>query len=467
MSYSEPRTLFEKIWKRHEILTRDDGVSLLSIDRHLCHEGSFHAFDKLKMENRTVRCPDLTVAIADHYVSTNFPDQGNEVEALRVPIEKLEVNAKEAGIRLYGVGSKEQGIVHVVGPEQGLTIPGITLVCGDSHTATHGAFGCLAFGIGASEVAHVLATQTLWQAKPKTMRININGSLSDGVVAKDIILYLISVIGANGASGHMIEYAGSTIKGLSMEGRMTICNMSIEAGGRAGMVAPDQKTFDYLKDRKHAPKLKDWDRALMDWQTLATEPGAEFDKEVTLNAVEIAPSLTWGNSPEETLPVTGYIPRPEEETDVVKRETLESTLEYMGLTPGEKLTDITIDRVFIGSCTNSRIEDLRSAARIAKGRKAQIPAIIVPGSTLIKEQAEAEGLDELFKDAGFEWRSTGCSMCVGMNGDITPPGERCASTSNRNFKGRQGPGSRTHLMSPAMAAAAAITGRVTDARDLS
>ena len=467
MSYSEPRTLFEKIWKRHEILTRDDGVSLLSIDRHLCHEGSFHAFDKLKMENRTVRCPDLTVAIADHYVSTNFPDQGNEVEALRVPIEKLEVNAKEAGIRLYGVGSKEQGIVHVVGPEQGLTIPGITLVCGDSHTATHGAFGCLAFGIGASEVAHVLATQTLWQAKPKTMRININGSLSDGVVAKDIILYLISVIGANGASGHMIEYAGSTIKGLSMEGRMTICNMSIEAGGRAGMVAPDQKTFDYLKDRKHAPKLKDWDRALMDWQTLATEPGAEFDKEVTLNAMEIAPSLTWGNSPEETLPVTGYIPRPEEEADVVKRETLESTLEYMGLTPGEKLTDITIDRVFIGSCTNSRIEDLRSAARIAKGRKAQIPAIIVPGSTLIKEQAEAEGLDELFKDAGFEWRSTGCSMCVGMNGDITPPGERCASTSNRNFKGRQGPGSRTHLMSPAMAAAAAITGRITDARDLS
>ena len=467
MSYSDPRTLFEKIWKRHEISTRDDGVSLLSIDRHLCHEGSFHAFDKLKMENRTVRCPDLTVAIADHYVSTNFPDQGNEVEALRVPIEKLEVNAKEAGIRLYGVGSKEQGIVHVVGPEQGLTIPGITLVCGDSHTATHGAFGCLAFGIGASEVAHVLATQTLWQAKPKTMRININGSLSDGVVAKDIILYLISVIGANGASGHMIEYAGSTIKGLSMEGRMTICNMSIEAGGRAGMVAPDQKTFDYLKDRKHAPKLKDWDRALMDWQTLATEPGAEFDKEVTLTAMEIAPSLTWGNSPEETLPVTGYIPRPEEETDVVKRETLKSTLEYMGLTPGEKLTDITIDRVFIGSCTNSRIEDLRSAARIAKGRKAQIPAIIVPGSTLIKEQAEAEGLDELFKDAGFEWRSTGCSMCVGMNGDITPPGERCASTSNRNFKGRQGPGSRTHLMSPAMAAAAAITGRVTDARDLS
>ena len=467
MSYSEPRTLFEKIWKRHEISTRDDGVSLLSIDRHLCHEGSFHAFDKLKMENRTVRCPDLTVAIADHYVSTNFPDQGNEVEALRVPIEKLEVNAKEAGIRLYGVGSKEQGIVHVVGPEQGLTIPGITLVCGDSHTATHGAFGCLAFGIGASEVAHVLATQTLWQAKPKTMRININGSLSDGVVAKDIILYLISVIGANGASGHMIEYAGSTIKGLSMEGRMTICNMSIEAGGRAGMVAPDQKTFDYLKDRKHAPKLKDWDRALMDWQTLATEPGAEFDKEVTLNAMEIAPSLTWGNSPEETLPVTGYIPRPEEETDVVKRETLESTLEYMGLTPGEKLTDITIDRVFIGSCTNSRIEDLRSAARIAKGRKAQIPAIIVPGSTLIKEQAEVEGLDELFKNAGFEWRSTGCSMCVGMNGDITPPGERCASTSNRNFKGRQGPGSRTHLMSPAMAAAAAITGRIPDARDLS
>ena len=467
MSYSEPKTLFEKIWSRHEILTRDDGASLLSIDRHLCHEGSFHAFDKLKMENRTVRCPELTVAIADHYVSTSFPEKGNEVEALRVPIEKLEINSKDAGIRLYGVGSKEQGIVHVVGPEQGLTIPGITLVCGDSHTATHGAFGCLAFGIGASEVAHVLATQTLWQTKPKTMRININGSLSDGVVAKDIILHLISVIGANGATGYMIEYAGSAIRDLSMEGRMTICNMSIEAGGRAGMVEPDQKTFDYLRGRKHAPKFKDWDLAIKDWTTLATEPGAKFDKEVSVNAGKIAPSLTWGNSPEETLPVTGYIPSPEDEADVNKRETLQGTLEYMGLAPGQKLTDIAIDRVFIGSCTNSRIEDLRSAARIAQGKKALIPAIIVPGSTLIKEQAEAEGLDKLFKDAGFEWRSTGCSMCVGMNGDITPPGERCASTSNRNFKGRQGPGSRTHLMSPAMAAAAAITGRVTDARDFS
>ena len=467
MSYSEPKTLFEKIWSRHEILTRDDGASLLSIDRHLCHEGSFHAFDKLKMENRTVRCPELTVAIADHYVSTSFPEKGNEVEALRVPIEKLEINSKDAGIKLYGVGSKEQGIVHVVGPEQGLTIPGITLVCGDSHTATHGAFGCLAFGIGASEVAHVLATQTLWQTKPKTMRININGSLSDGVVAKDIILHLISVIGANGATGCMIEYAGSAIRDLSMEGRMTICNMSIEAGGRAGMVEPDQKTFDYLRGRKHAPKLKDWDLAIKDWTTLATEPGAKFDKEVSVDAGKIAPSLTWGNSPEETLPVTGYIPSPEDEADVNKRETLQGTLEYMGLAPGQKLTDIAIDRVFIGSCTNSRIEDLRSAARIAQGKKALIPAIIVPGSTLIKEQAEAEGLDKLFKDAGFEWRSTGCSMCVGMNGDITPPGERCASTSNRNFKGRQGPGSRTHLMSPAMAAAAAITGRVTDARDFS
>ena len=466
MSYSEPKTLFEKIWSRHEILTRDDGASLLSIDRHLCHEGSFHAFDKLKMENRTVRCPELTVAIADHYVSTSFPEKGNEVEALRVPIEKLEINSKDAGIRLYGVGSKEQGIVHVVGPEQGLTIPGITLVCGDSHTATHGAFGCLAFGIGASEVAHVLATQTLWQTKPKTMRININGSLSDGVVAKDIILHLISVIGANGATGYMIEYAGSAIRDLSMEGRMTICNMSIEAGGRAGMVEPDQKTFDYLRGRKHAPKLKDWDLAIKDWTTLATEPGAKFDKEVSVDAGKIAPSLTWGNSPEETLPVTGYIPSPEDEADVNKRETLQGTLEYMGLAPGQKLTDIAIDRVFIGSCTNSRIEDLRSAARIAQGKKALIPAIIVPGSTLIKEQAEAEGLDKLFKDAGFEWRSTGCSMCVGMNGDITPPGERCASTSNRNFKGRQGPGSRTHLMSPAMAAAAAITGRLTDVRDI-
>ncbi|MBH68246.1 MAG: 3-isopropylmalate dehydratase large subunit [Rhodospirillaceae bacterium] len=467
MNNCPPKTLFEKIWDRHVILTRDDGASLLSIDRHLCHEGSFHAFDKLNLENRRVRRPDLTIAIADHYVSTRFPDLGNETEELRVPIEKLTKNAQNAGITLYGIGSEEQGIVHVVGPEQGLTIPGITLVCGDSHTATHGAFGCLAFGIGASEVAHVLATQTLWQQKPKTMKIVVNDSLMPGVVAKDIILHLISHIGANGASGHMIEYSGSAISALSMEGRMTVCNMSIEAGGRAGMIAPDQKTFDYLEGRKHTPGSSAWQLALEDWRSLKSDPGAVFDSEVSISATEIAPSLTWGNSPEETLPVTGSIPHPSEEIDTSRREALELTLEYMGLEPGTKLIDIKVDRVFIGSCTNSRIEDLRSAAEIARGRKTKIPAIVVPGSTKIKQQAENEGLDAIFKDAGFEWRATGCSMCVGMNGDTTPPGERCASTSNRNFKGRQGPGSRTHLMSPAMAAAAAVTGHVTDVRDFS
>ena len=467
MSTSEPQTMFSKIWGRHEILKREDGVSLLSIDRHLCHEGSFHAFDKLKLEKRAVRRPDLTIAIADHYVSTKSPELGNEDEALRVPIDKLITNSKDAGITLYGIGSREQGIVHVVGPEQGITIPGITLVCGDSHTATHGAFGCLAFGIGASEVAHVLATQTLWQEKPRTMRISITGSLIPGVVAKDVILHLISKIGANGATGHMIEYAGSTIRELSMEGRMTVCNMSIEAGGRAGMIAPDQKTFEYIHGRKHAPRAKEWKLAVEDWKSLNSDEGAVFDREVSFNASDIAPSLTWGNSPEETLPVTGFIPHPLDESDVSRREALEQTLDYMGLTPGTKLLDINIDRVFIGSCTNSRLEDLRSAAEVANGKKARIPAIVVPGSSFIKEQAEKEGLDTIFKDAGFEWRATGCSMCVGMNGDITPPGERCASTSNRNFKGRQGPGSRTHLMSPAMAAAAAITGRVTDIREFS
>ena len=463
---NRPQTLFEKIWARHVITARDDGTCLLAIDRHLCHEGSFHAFDKLKKDNRVVRRPDLTIAIADHYVSTRSPELGNEEEALRIPIEKLTTNANTANIQLYGIGSPEQGIVHVTGPEQGLTLPGIILVCGDSHTATHGALGCLAFGIGASEVAHVLATQTLWQEKPKTMRINIEGQLGPGVVAKDVILHLISVIGANGASGFMIEYAGSTTQSLSIEGRMTMCNMSIEAGGRAGMVAPDEKTFAYIKDRKHTPKNEKWELAIADWQTLHSDAGAIFDKEVNINAFDIVPSLTWGNSPEETLPVTGKIPDPNNEIDESRRAALKTTLDYMGLTPGTPLKDITVDRVFIGSCTNSRIEDLRSAAEIALGRKVIVPSIVVPGSASIKKQAEEEGLDKIFKDAGFEWRATGCSMCVGMNGDTTPAGERCASTSNRNFKGRQGPGSRTHLMSPAMAAAAAVTGRITDVREL-
>jgi 3-isopropylmalate/(R)-2-methylmalate dehydratase large subunit len=463
---TEPTTLFEKIWNRHAILDREDGTTLLSIDRHLCHEGSFHAFDKLKAQGRVVRRPDLTIAIADHYVSTNAPDTGNEDPSRREVIERLTANTQATGVRLYGVGSAEQGIVHVVGPEQGITLPGLLLVCGDSHTATHGALGCLAFGIGASEVAHVLATQTLWQKKPKTLRVTIDGTLGPGVSAKDMILHLISVIGANGATGHMIEYAGSTIREMSMEGRMTVCNMSIEAGGRAGMIAPDEKTFAYLKDRRHAPKGEDWDRAVADWRDLASDPGANFDREVRINAGDIAPSITWGTSPEEAMAITGKIPDPANESDPSRRASLEATLAYMGLEPGVALTDVAVDRVFIGSCTNARIEDLRAAAAIAQGRNVKVTAIVVPGSTLIKLQAEAEGLDRVFIDAGFEWRATGCSMCVGMNGDMTPPGERCASTSNRNFKGRQGPGSRTHLMSPAMAAAAAVTGRLADVRDL-
>lgn len=463
---SEPMTLFEKIWRRHAILEREDGTTLLSIDRHLCHEGSFHAFDKLKSQGRSVRRPDLTVAIADHYVSTDAPETGNQDPARREVIERLTANTSEMGVRLYGVGAPEQGIVHVVGPEQGITLPGLLLVCGDSHTATHGALGCLAFGIGASEVAHVLATQTLWQKKPKTLRVSIDGALGPGVSAKDVILHLISVIGANGATGYMIEYAGSTIRDMSVEGRMTICNMSIEAGGRAGLIAPDEKTFTYLKDRRHAPKGADWDHALEDWRGLASDPGARFDREVSIHATDIAPSVTWGTSPEEAMAITGRVPDPSHEEDPSRRAALEITLDYMGLTPGEALTDVAVDRVFIGSCTNARIEDLRAAATIARGRATKVTAIVVPGSTPIKLQAEAEGLDKIFIEAGFEWRATGCSMCVGMNGDLTPPGERCASTSNRNFKGRQGPGSRTHLMSPAMAAAAAVTGRLTDVRDL-
>lgn len=463
---TEPTTLFEKIWRRHAILDREDGTTLLAIDRHLCHEGSFHAFDKLKAQGRRVRRPDLTVAIADHYVSTDAPETGNQDPSRREVIERLTANTGEMGVRLYGVGAPEQGIVHVVGPEQGITLPGLLLVCGDSHTATHGALGCLAFGIGASEVAHVLATQTLWQKKPKTLRVTIDGPLGPGVSAKDVILHLISVIGANGATGHMIEYTGSTIRAMSIEGRMTICNMSIEAGGRAGLIAPDDRTFAYLKDRRYAPKDENWEKAVEDWRSLVSDPGARFDREVSIDARDIAPSITWGTSPEDAMAITGHVPDPTREEDPTRQATLAATLDYMGLTPGQALTTVAVDRVFIGSCTNARIEDLRAAAAVAKGRTAKVTAIVVPGSTPIKLRAEAEGLDQIFIDAGFEWRATGCSMCVGMNGDLTPPGERCASTSNRNFKGRQGPGSRTHLMSPAMAAAAAVTGRLTDVRDL-
>ena len=452
---TEPTTLFDKIWKRHAILEREDGMTLLSIDRHLCHEGSFHAFEKLRADGQSVRKPELTLAVADHYVSTQAPETGNEDPGKKAIIDKLTRHTGEAGIQLFGIGSPEQGIVHVVGPEQGITLPGLTLVCGDSHTATHGALGCLAFGIGASEVAHVLATQTLWQAKPKTLRITVNGILGAGVVAKDVILHLISVIGAAGATGHAIEYAGQVIRNLSIEGRMTICNMSIEAGGRIGMIAPDEITIAYLKGRPSAPKGDNWEHALADWRGLTTDDGAAFNKEICIDGSNIAPSVTWGNSPEETLPVTGYVPDPADETDEGRQNSLATTLEYMGLTPGTALTDVVVDRVFIGSCTNSRIEDLRAAAAVASGRTTKVEALVVPGSTFVKQQAEAEGLDRVFTEAGFKWRAAGCSMCVGMNGDLAPSGERCASTSNRNFKGRQGPGSRTHLMSPSMAAAAA------------
>ncbi len=465
MTSFTPETMFEKIWKRHVITQRKDGATLLAIDRHLCHEGSFHAFDKLRDKGLSVRRPDLTIATIDHYISTTAPKLGNEAPELKSPIEKLIFNARENEIRLFDIGSAEQGIVHVVGPEQGITIPGVTLVCGDSHTATHGALGCLAFGIGASEVAHVLATQTIWQKKPNTMRVNVNGSLGLGVVAKDVILHLISKIGASGGTGHMIEYSGSAIKELSIEGRMTVCNMSIEAGARAGMIAPDERTFAYLKNKPYAPKRDLWPQAVKDWKTLVTDPDAIFDCDVHIEAEKIAPTVTWGNSPEEALPVTGKVPNPADEKDEIRKLALERTLTYMGLSPGTDLQRVEIDRVFIGSCTNSRIEDLRAAADIARNGRAKVPSIVVPGSNVVKTQAEKEGLDKIFLEAGFEWRATGCSMCVGMNGDLTPPGERCASTSNRNFKGRQGPGSRTHLMSPAMAAGAAITGRITDVRN--
>jgi 3-isopropylmalate/(R)-2-methylmalate dehydratase large subunit len=463
---SEPKTLFEKIWRRHVIKERPDGQVLLGIDRHLVHEGSFHAFDKLRRSGRGVRRPDLTFCIADHYLPTRDQLAGNPDPERNTMLQLIEKNAEEYGLSLFAAGHPDQGIVHVVGPELGLTLPGVTLVCGDSHTSTHGALGAIAFGIGASEVGHVLATQTLWQSRPKTQIIRVEGTLGPGVTAKDVILSIIAEIGADGAAGHATEFAGSAIRALSMEGRMTVCNMTIEAGGRCGMIAPDQTTLDYVQGRRHAPSGDDWARASADWLALASDDDAVFDREVTLDAAAIAPSLTWGTSPEEALPVTGTVPDPDSHADLEVRRQLAASIEYMGLTPGMRLTDIAVDRVFIGSCTNARIEDLRAAAAIAKNRQATIPAMVVPGSSAVKRQAEAEGLDRVFTAAGFEWRDSACSMCVGMNGDLVAPGERCASTSNRNFKGRQGPGSRTHLMSPAMAAAAAVTGRVADVRQL-
>ena len=464
-----PRTLFEKVWQRHRVLERPDGMTLLYVDCHLVHDGSAPAFQTLRDRSVGVRVPSRTFATPDHYVLSSTRDiAGIPDPEKRGMVEQLVRNTADTGITLFGLDDPRQGIVHVVGPEEGLSQPGALLVCGDSHTSTHGAVGALAFGIGSSEVAHVLATQTLWQRKPRTLRIEIDGTLPAGVTAKDVILTIIARIGAAGATEHVIEYAGSAIRGLSMEGRLTLCNMSIEAGGRAGMVAPDDTTFDYLHGRPYAPKGDEWEAALERWRQLPTDAGATFDREVTLDGSSFEPMVTRGTSPENALPITGIIPDPAAEPDAERRDGMRRALDYMGLTPGTRLDEVPVDRVFIGSCTNSRIEDLRAAAAVAAGRKvaAGILAWVVPGSGLIKLQAEAEGLDRIFTDAGFEWREAGCSMCLGTNGEIVAPGQRCASTSNRNFVGRQGPGARTHLMSPAMAAAAAVTGHLTDVRRL-
>ncbi len=466
---TKPRTLFEKIWDSHVVRTGDDGSCILYIDRHLVHEvTSPQAFEGLRMSNRRVRRTDATLAVADHNVPTSDRSQGIKDEESRVQVDALTQNAKDFGVQLFDMNDKRQGIVHVIGPEQGFTLPGTTIVCGDSHTATHGAFGALAFGIGTSEVEHVLATQTLQQKPAKNMRITVEGKLPAGVTAKDVILAIIGKIGTAGGTGHVLEFAGDAIKSLSMEGRMTVCNMAIEAGARAGLIAPDETTFAYLKGRPMAPKGAEWDKAVMYWKTLPSDAGATYDKEVTLKAEDIIPQVTWGTSPEAVLPITGNVPDPSELPEGDKKAAMTRALEYMGLSPNEKLTDVKIDKVFIGSCTNSRIEDLRAAAAIAKGRKVAegVYAMVVPGSGLVKEQAEQEGLDKIFKDSGFDWREPGCSMCLAMNADKLNPGERCAATSNRNFEGRQGRGGRTHLMSPAMAAAAAVTGHLTDVREL-
>jgi len=463
---SVPQTLIDKLWATHAIATREDGAALLWIDRHYVHEGSFHAFSQMGARERRVAAPDLTFGIADHYVPTRGrggPIANPEIAAM---VKTLEANTAANGVALFGLNDPSQGIVHVVGPEQGLTFPGLSIVCGDSHTSTHGAFGAYAFGIGASEVAHVLMTQTLWQKKPKRMRIIVDGKAGPGIAAKDIALAIIAQIGADGAQGHAIEFAGSAIAALSMEGRMTLCNMSIEAGGRCGLVAPDATTFAYLQGRPFAPQGAAFDQAVAAWSDLVSDPGAVFDREVTLDAGAIAPIVTWGTTPDDALPIDASVPDPAREADPVRAEYIRGALDYMGIAPGGKLTEIAIDRIFIGSCTNSRIEDLRAAAAVLSGRISKVPGLVSPGSTTVKHQAEQEGLDRIFRDAGLEWADSGCSMCVGINGDIVPPGERCASTTNRNFRGRQGPGARTHLMSPAMVAAAAVSGHLADVRPL-
>lgn len=467
---SRQRTLFDKIWDSHLVHEAKDGTSVLYIDRHLIHEvTSPQAFEGLRQAKRKVRRPKATLAVADHNVPTTDRKSGIKDETSRIQVETLEKNCKEFGITYYPLDDIRQGIVHIVGPEQGFTQPGMTIVCGDSHTSTHGAFGALAFGIGTSEVEHVLATQTLIQKRAKNLLIQVDGKLPIGVTAKDIILAIIGKIGTAGGTGYVIEYAGEVIRGLSMEGRMTICNMSIEAGARAGLIAPDDTTFDYIKGRPMAPKATDWDKAVAYWKGFVSDNGAHYDKEVKINAKDIIPQVTWGTSPEDVLPIDGTIPNPNDEKDQSKKAAMERSLTYMGLTPGTKLKSVPVDKVFIGSCTNGRIEDLREVAKLIEGKKVSNNiklAMIVPGSGLVKQQAEKEGLNKIFIEAGFEWRDPGCSMCLAMNADKLEPGERCASTSNRNFEGRQGRGGRTHLMSPAMAAAAAINGKLSDVRDL-
>ncbi len=466
---TKPRTLYDKIWDDHLVDEQEDGTCLIYIDRHLVHEvTSPQAFEGLRMTGRKVRRPEKTLAVVDHNVPTS-PDrhQGIKNEESRIQVEAMARNAADFGVEYYNENDIRQGIVHIVGPEQGFTLPGTTIVCGDSHTSTHGAFGALAHGIGTSEVEHVLATQTLIQKKAKNMLVRVDGKLPEGVGAKDIILAIIGQIGTAGGTGHVIEYAGEAIRSLSMEGRMTICNMSIEGGARAGLIAPDETTYAYLKDRPRAPRGKAWDMAVQYWESLKTDEDAVYDKVVTLDAANLPPIVSWGSSPEDVIAVTGSVPNPDDIREETKRTSKWRALDYMGLKPGTKITDIRLDRVFIGSCTNGRIEDLRAVAKIVEGRKVAetVEAMIVPGSGLVKKQAEEEGLDRIFKAAGFDWREPGCSMCLAMNDDRLKPGERCASTSNRNFEGRQGFKGRTHLVSPPMAAAAAIAGHFVDIRD--
>ncbi len=463
------KTLFEKIWDRHLVASIDESTNLVFIDLHLVHEvTSPQAFDSLRLAGRKVKHPEMTLATVDHGVPTSNRLLGIKDPLSKIQIEALENNCEEFGVTLFGINDPRQGIVHVIGPEQGITQPGMTIVCGDSHTATHGAFGALAFGIGTSEVEHVLATQTLAMEKPKTMKVEVIGDVSEGVGPKDIILGIIRKIGTGGGAGHVVEYVGDVIQNMSMENRMTICNMSIEGGARAGMIAPDEVTFNYLKEKNYAPKGSDWDDAIAEWRNLYSDEDAEFDKVVTINADELEPSISWGTNPSQVIFINDTIPHPDDFNEESEKEAASRALEYMDLKPGEKINEIQLDRVFIGSCTNGRIEDLREAAEVVKGKKVSetIGAMIVPGSTLVKKQAEEEGLDKIFIEAGFDWREAGCSMCLGMNPDILSPGERCASTSNRNYEGRQGAGGRTHLVSPKMAAAAALYGKFVDIRNL-